>query len=166
MITHPTFKSEALMELYLVHLKHKQDKYPLSWEIQHCNYLDKYKGKKPANRLTSMICDFLNYSGHQAERISTTGIYRDQSKIVTDVVGFRRKIGSGFWSRSQSTPGSADISATINGKSVKIEVKIKDKQSEVQKEYQKSIEKAGGLYYIVHDFEEFYKIYNDITANN
>jgi hypothetical protein len=41
------------------------------------------------------------------------------------------------WTKGTSTAGSADISATIKGRSVKIEVKIgKDRQSEAQKKYQ------------------------------
>lgn len=52
--------------------------------------------------------------------------------------------------------GTADISATIWGRSVKIEVKIgNDKQSQDQKNYQKSIENAKGYYLIVKDFDSF-----------
>jgi hypothetical protein len=58
------------------------------------------------------------------------------------------------------TPGSADIAATINGRSVKIEVKHgKDRQSEAQRRYQEAIERAGGLYVIATSFEQFYNWY-------
>jgi len=111
---------------------------------------------KTANGLTKCIVHWLNLNGWQAERISTTGRYIDNSKIVTDVLGNRKKIGSGKYIKGSGTNGSADISATIKGRSIKIEVKIgKDRQSEAQKEYQKNIEKAGGIYIIATDFDEF-----------
>ena len=109
-----------------------------------------------ANSLTKSIIRWLQLNGWQAERISTTGRYIDNSKIVTDVLGNRKKIGSGKYIKGSGTNGSADISATIKGRSIKIEVKIgKDRQSEAQKEYQKNIEKAGGIYIIATDFDDF-----------
>jgi hypothetical protein len=118
-------------------------------------YLD-----KTANALTHAIISWINLNGYQAERISTTGRYVDNSKIVTDVLGNRKKIGSGKYIKGTGTNGSADISATIKGKSIKIEVKIgKDKQSEAQIKYQQMIEKAGGVYFIAKNFDEFYGFY-------
>jgi len=118
---------------------------------------------KTANGLTRCIIDFLKFKGWQAERINTTGRPIDRRQIVTDVVGNVRQIGSIEWIKSGSTPGSADISATIKGKSVKIEVKCKatgdNYQSDVQKHYQQQIEAAGGLYYIARDFQTFYDWY-------
>jgi hypothetical protein len=65
-------------------------------------------------------------------------------------------VGKGKWTKSTSTSGSADISATIKGRSVKIEIKYgKDIQSDAQKKYQESIERAGGIYLIVRNFDEF-----------
>ena len=53
------------------------------------------------------------------------------------------------------TKGSADISATIHGKSVKIEIKWgHDRQSQAKAKYQSEIEKAGGIYLIVHTFDQ------------
>lgn len=117
---------------------------------------------KTANGLTKCIVHWLNLNGWQAERISTTGRYIDNSKIVTDVLGNRKKIGSGKYIKGNGTNGSADISATIKGRSIKWEVKMKDKQSEAQKKYQESIEKAGGFYFIVHNFDEFMEQYKYI----
>lgn len=116
---------------------------------------------KTANGLTKAIIKFLQLKGWQAERISTTGRMIDQRKTYTDVVGFRRTIGSTKWISGTTTKGSADISATINGKSVKIEVKIgRDRQSDAQKKYQADIERSEGVYYIARTFEDFYKWYN------
>ena len=139
----------------------------LDWQIRCANtrmrpdyvakkiYID-----KTANGLTYAIISWINLNGYQAERISTTGRYIDNSKIVTDVLGNRKKIGSGKYIKGTGTNGSADISATIKGKSIKIEVKIgKDKQSEAQIKYQQMIEKAGGIYFIAKNFNDFYDFY-------
>lgn len=115
---------------------------------------------KTANGLTKAIVKWINLNGYQAERISTTGRWIDNSKVVTDVLGNRKKIGSGKYIKGTGTNGSADISATIKGKSIKIEVKIgKDRQSEAQIKYQQMIEKAGGIYFIARNFNEFYGFY-------
>jgi hypothetical protein len=119
---------------------------------------------KTANGLTKAIIAWINLNGYQAERISTTGRYIDNSKVVTDVLGNRKKIGSGKYIKGTGTKGSADISATIKGKSIKIEVKIgKDKQSEAQIKYQEMIEKAGGIYFIAKNFDEFYEFYSTLV---
>jgi F0F1-type ATP synthase alpha subunit len=113
-----------------------------------------------ANGLTKCVIDYINFSGGQAERISNTGRYIDESRIVTDVLGNRKKIGSGKYIKGTGTNGTADISATFKGKSIKIEIKMKDKQSEAQKEYQQAIERAGGIYFICHNFDEFLEKFN------
>lgn len=97
------------------------------------------------NGLTKCIIDFLNSQDHcQAERISNEGVMR------------KNKFGKPFMATSSMQNGTADISATIWGRSVKIEVKIgNDKQSQDQKNYQKSIENAKGYYLIVKDFDSF-----------
>jgi hypothetical protein len=69
------------------------------------------------------------------------------------------------WTKGTGTAGSADISATIKGRSVKIEVKIgKDRQSEAQKKYQEMIERAGGVYIIAKNFDEFVEWYNNFVS--
>ena len=118
---------------------------------------------KTANGLTKCIVHWLNLNGWQAERISTTGRYIDNSKVVTDVLGNKKKIGTGKYIKGSGTNGSADISATIKGRSIKIEVKIgKDKQSDAQKKYQEMIEKARGVYFIATDFDDFMMFYKGI----
>ena len=96
-----------------------------------------------ANGLTQCIVAFIRFHGGQAERINTTGIPQQRGGRVV-------------WRTSNTTKGSADISATIAGRSVKIEVKIGvDRQSEAQRRYQTAIEQAGGLYFIAKDFTGF-----------
>lgn len=113
-----------------------------------------------ANGLTRCIIAYILNKGGQAERINSMGIPIDTRQQVTDIMGHRRTIGSMRWRRSGGTRGSADISATIRGRSIKIEVKVgKDRQSNAQRQYQASIEQAGGLYYVAHDLTSFVKWY-------
>jgi len=121
---------------------------------------------KTANGLTKAIIDFLNISGHFAERINTMGRMVDGRKHVTDVIGRTKTIGTAKYIPTTGTKGSADISATINGKSVKIEVKIgKDRQSQDQIQYQQRTEQAGGIYLIAKDFQGFYDWYVEYSNN-
>ena len=119
-----------------------------------------------ANSLTKSIIKFLKLSGHQAERISVEGRVIDQRETYTDVLGHRRTIGSIKRVKSSATKGSADISATIKGRSVKIEVKWgRDKQSDNQKAYQAEVERAGGVYMIARTFDQFYEWYNEFVSS-
>lgn len=120
---------------------------------------------KNANGLTRCIKDFLQFSGHQCERIAVTGRYIDQSRIVRDCLGHKRKIGSGKWIRTSMQVGTADLSAVVYGRAVKIEVKQNDRQSEAQKAYQQQIERAGGVYWLVRNFDEFLSTYNQFKMN-
>jgi hypothetical protein len=112
---------------------------------------------KTANGLTKAIIDWLNLNGCQGERINSTGRQIDNRKVVSDSMGFKKTIGSIKWIKGSGTNGTADISATIKARSVKIEIKIGlDRQSQAQKEYQKSVESAGGIYIVAKDFQGFY----------
>jgi len=148
---------EALKQLRQLAIKTGRTDHPAYPE--YLTFPVKTYSDKTANGLTRCIIDYLKFNGCQAERINTTGRPIDRRQIVTDVIGNRRQIGSIEWIRSGSTTGSADISATIKGRSVKIEVKCKatgdNNQSEGQKLYQAQIEAAGGLYYIARDFQSF-----------
>lgn len=115
---------------------------------------------RTANGLTQCVIAYIRLNGGQAERINSTGRYLDKTKTYTDVVGRTRTIGSGQWIPTSGVKGTADVSATIRGRSVKIEIKMKDKQSEDQKRYQEAVEAAGGVYLIVRSFEEFHAWYN------
>lgn len=115
---------------------------------------------KTANGLTQMVIRYIKFIGGQAERISTTGRMIDNTKVVTNVIGHKYRIGSTEWVKGTGTKGSADISAIIKSNKGtvipwKIEIKMKDKQSEAQKQYEQSVITAGGQYSIVHSFEEF-----------
>ena len=114
-----------------------------------------------ANALTRTIIEFLKAEGWQAERINTTGRYV-QGKTITNVLGGKQQL-PGKWIKGSGTKGSADISATINGRSVKIEVKYgRDKQSDNQKQYQADVERAGGVYLIARDLDGFLEDYDKL----
>jgi hypothetical protein len=148
-----------LTNLALESLKSKHPSFPIN-AIPVPKYTD-----KTANGLTKCVIDFLNLSGHQAERISSMGRMIDKRQKSTDVLGRERTIGSLTYIKGTSTNGTADISSIINGKSVKIEIKIgKDRQSEAQKKYQESTEKAGGIYLITKSFDEFMEQYKKLRA--
>lgn len=107
-----------------------------------------------ANGLTRCVVDFIRFQGFQSERINTTGIPERRGRAV-------------IWRRSTTTRGSADISATIAGRSVKIEVKIgTDRQSEAQKQYARSVEVAGGVYVIARTFEGFCEWYKSMFGGD
>ena len=112
---------------------------------------------RTANGLTNAIIKFLQFSGWQAERISVTGRPIDERKTFVDVLGHTRQVGRVRWIPGSMQPGTADISATVKGKSVKIEVKIRDRQSEAQRRYQREVESAGGVYIIATSFEQFFQ---------
>jgi len=119
---------------------------------------------RDANGLTKCVIDFIRLTGGMAERINCTGRYIDRSQTFTDVIGRTRTIGSGQWLPTSGVKGTADISAVIQGRAVKIEIKIRDAQSEDQKRYQEATERAGGIYLIVRSFAEFYDWYNEFIA--
>ena len=151
-------KPKLVKELENAILLKKVERYPNTPPeyLVHPTYRD-----DTANGLTKCIIDLVRLKGGQAERISTTGRVIDKRKVYTDTVGLTRTIGNVEWILGTGARGSADISATIAGKSVKIEVKIgADRQSQAQKEYQKNIEAAGGIYYIARDFTSFVEWFN------
>ena len=109
-----------------------------------------------SNSLTRSIVDWLRLEGWQAERINSVG-------------SVRKVKGQMKWLPTNGQKGTADISATIQGRSVKIEVKCKatgDRyQSEDQKAYQQEIEAAGGVYIIAREFTGFMEWYNQFVKS-
>ena len=63
---------------------------------------------------------------------------------------------AGKWTYSQTRKGTADISATIKGRSVMIEIKVgRDKASDYQLREQELERKAGGVYEFISNPEQF-----------
>lgn len=150
-------KINAIQLLKQLSVNHKRNKYPSVPDdsLPATNYND-----RTANGLTRCIIDFLTFKGWQAERINNTGRMIDRRTSYTDVMGRNKTIGGVDWIRGTGTDGTADISATVAGKSVKIEVKIgRDRQSDAQRKYQQMIERAGGVYVIAKTLQGFYDWY-------
>lgn len=94
-----------------------------------------------ANGLTNFITQYLNWCGQRATRISSAG-----------------RVVKGKYIPSTTRKGSADISSTINGKSVMFEVKCgSDRPSPAQLKEQAKERKAGGEYFFTHSVEEFFR---------
>lgn len=108
-----------------------------------------------ANGLTKCIITLVEMLGGQAERINSTGRVIMQHRSV--LLGGRLvDTAEAKYIPTAGCKGTADISATIQGRSVKIEVKVgRDRQRPEQREYQQRIEQAGGLYVIAKDLQGF-----------
>lgn len=155
---HEEMKGKALrvlkeMDKQILIKKHPLCRYP---------YGATFSDRK-ANDLTKAIVKYIQFRGFQAERINRLPVVRDNRKTYKDVLGITRTIGSVEYRRSGGTDGTADISATIAGRAVKIEVKIgKDRQSDKQRDYQAEVERSGGYYFIAKDFQSTYDWINQL----
>jgi hypothetical protein len=144
-------KSAALKDLERDLFELKRLRYPSNPYLTADQFED-----KTAGGLTRSIIAYIQLKGGQAERVSTTGRPIDRTQTFVDVTGRSRTIGRIEWIPGTGTNGSADISATIKGRSVKIEVKIgSDRQSAAQKNYEKQVVSSFGLYVIARTFEDF-----------
>lgn len=149
-------KKENKQRLDALKLASDKEKHP---NIPESKFIKNTYKDSTANGLTKAITTFIQLNGYQAERINTMGVARKKMRTDGKVIGIT-------WTKGTGTPGSADISATIRGRSVKIEVKIgKDRQSEAQMRYQESIEKAGGIYIIARDFDSFVEWYDQFIES-
>lgn len=152
-------KSQAIKTLEELVLKANIAKYPSFPYHPKPKFTD-----KTSNGLTKAVIEYLRLNQCQAERINSTGFAKDTRQTSTDVLGRQRTVGGVKWIKSTTTAGTADISAVLRGKAVKIEIKCKstgdNKQSDAQKEYQRQVETAGGIYLIVRTFEDFYNWFN------
>jgi len=120
---------------------------------------------RSANGLTRCVLDYLNLSGYFCERTGNEGRVIDGRKTYTDVIGRQKTIGTVKRIKSSGTKGTSDLKAIIGGKMVAIEIKYgADRQSQHQKDYQAMVENAGGTYWIVKSFEQFYELYQDFKS--
>lgn len=99
-----------------------------------------------ANGLTNFICNYIKWEGYRATRINVAG----------------RQI-KGKWIPSSTRKGTADISATLRGKSLMLEIKVgRDKPRPEQLEEQERERKAGGIYEFISTPEQFFELYDKI----
>lgn len=127
------------------------------------NVLSKYSTKRNANKIESMIMDFLKLSGHHCERTKTTGRMIEGQTIQRGFYGSVKTQSK--WIPGTSTVGSSDLKAIVNARFIAIECKYnRDKQSPAQAIYQAQIEQSGGIYMIVTSFEDFYSQYQNLLC--
>lgn len=101
---------------------------------------------RKANGLTQAVLKFLLWNGHRATRVSSSG-----------------RMIKGRYIPGTTRKGAADLSSTINGRSVMWEVKAgSDKPRPEQLREQQLEIAAGGKYYFIHSFEEFLNIYDTL----
>lgn len=119
----------------------------------------KFPPYKTANGLTRIICNFLMWNEHRATRISSAGRMIDApERQPSGTVLTVKKYIPGPTRR-----GSADISATIKGRSVMIEIKIgKDRPSQYQLDEQARERKSGGVYEFIRTPEAFFELYDKL----
>ena len=104
----------------------------------------KYPDVRRANGLTLAICNFVNWNGYRATRISTTG----------------RQVG-GKWIYGTTRKGTADISITLKGFAIQAEIKVgADRPSEYQLKVQAKERAAGGVYEFFSTMEQFIEFYD------
>lgn len=112
-----------------------------------------------SNGLTRAIINFIIWSGGNADRCSTVGRLVDKTVKVEGgrTMQVKRMI------TSSNRRGSADVTSTIRGRSVKWEIKIgNDRPSKEQLGEQAREEYAGGGYIFVKTFEEFLYEYDKL----
>jgi hypothetical protein len=135
--------------------------HPLMWQ-NHPHAVVPYDYKQnSANSLTRCIVDAINFTGDFAVRINNGGTFRKGQTIHGANGVIKMKDTYSF----NGTKGVADIDAMkskiVDGKKqaipVKIEVKFgKDKMSPHQHVMKERIERAGGVYLIAHNLEQFW----------
>lgn len=128
---------------YDAHYKHTKERTPSVVADGHY-FTPKIPDVTKANGLTLFICNYVNWMGYRATRITTTG----------RVVGGRYIYG-------QTRRGTGDISLTVKGKAAQLEIKCgKDKPSIYQLEEQKRERNAGGIYEFIRTPEEFFLVFD------
>jgi hypothetical protein len=114
-----------------------------------------------SNGLTTFICNYLSWRDHRATRINVSGrLVEGKEKQPSGVT-----LGVKKWIKSSTRKGTADISATIKGRSVMIEIKVgKDKPREDQLLEQARERKAGGVYEFIKTPDEFFELYDLVLS--
>lgn len=109
-----------------------------------------------ANALTKTILAYFEFNGVKAWRQASDGRFI-RGKEYTDWAGRPREEKGTFIPRSKAAKGIGDVASVVKGLFISWEVKIKkDYQKPDQKEFQSDLEKSGGKYHIVKDWESFY----------
>jgi len=131
---------------FYAHLKHTKERTPSVVADGHYSPPNMPK-VNTANGLTLFICNYINWMGYRATRISTAG-----------------RVVGGKYVYGQTRRGTADIGATIQGKALQIEIKVgKDRASEFQLKEQAKERAAGGIYEFISTPEQFFELYDKVV---
>jgi hypothetical protein len=126
------------------HRLHFARKYPMAMSTGY--FTANMPNVNKANGLTTFILNFLEWSGHRATRISSAG-----------------RVVNGRYIPGTTRKGTADISATIKGRSVMIEIKVgRDRPSPYQLAEQEKERASGGIYEFISTPEQFFELYETL----
>jgi len=106
--------------------------------------------------LTKAVVKWLELHNAQVERVENKGGIIPGKVVGVGFYGVKRTANKRIYSPNKN--GTADVHSVINGRAVKWEIKCKytkDRVRPKQLEYAESVRKAGGLYFIVTDFDNF-----------
>jgi hypothetical protein len=142
------------------HEEYFKIKYPNAYKDGY--YLDpKVPKVDTANGLTTFICNYLAWLNHRATRINVSGRLVDGVEKQPSGA----KIGVKKWIPSSTRKGTADISATIKGRSVMLEIKVgSDRPRPEQLTEQTRERRAGGIYEFIKTPDEFFYLYDYIVS--
>lgn len=124
---------------------------------------------KPSAKLTNMVCNYLEWMGHEANRIDTKGtavIDKKASPKFSPISGQVEHQTKVKFIPTQTKKGTGDISVKIVhpkhpfGVPLEIEIKINDKQSERQLKRESELKNKNLWYEIVHNMDEFFEMYD------
>ena len=139
----------------------QQKEYPASYNdfgALATNYPDVRK----SNGLTRMILYFLKWEGWRATRINTMGRLVDGPQKQDSGISLITK----KFIPSTTRKGTADISATIKGRSVMLEIKISGDTRRPEQLREQELERAaGGVYEFISDPEEFFTWYDSFILS-
>jgi hypothetical protein len=122
----------------------------------------KYPDVRTSNGLTRMILYFLKWEGWRATRINTMGRLIDGPQKQDSGISLITK----KFIPSTTRKGTADISATIKGRSVMLEIKISgDTRRPEQLREQELERQAGGVYEFISDPDEFFIWYDSFLLS-
>jgi len=122
----------------------------------------KYPDVRTSNGLTRMILYFLKWEGWRATRINTMGRLIDGPQKQDSGVSLITK----KFIPSTTRKGTADISATIKGRSVMLEIKISgDTRRPEQLREQELERQAGGVYEFISGPDEFFTWYDSFLLS-
>lgn len=145
-----------------------QQEYPSAYKDGHY-FSPEYPKTGTANGLTKMIKNFLNWSGHFANRTNSMGTpVKKTAEKFNIMTGKLQTIDTGMeWRSSNSMKGMQDIDCNLKhpdhpyGIPWKIEIKVgRDTHKDAQIKFGKKVSGTGAVYSVIRSPEEFFDIYD------